>query len=342
MISLEKIAELSGVSRRTVARALKDKSKVKPETLAKIEEVLKHYDYKPNLAARYLAAKSRNYKILFMLLRAKTSPFHAEIYQFARQKAQELESFGIKIDFFVLDRDLHNNSMNYEELMNNFNYDFLITIPVYEAYFKPYFNKLVELAEKKKIPYIFYNMDDKNYNRLCYVGCDNEKAGRIAAGLIAMGTGQKGKVAIISNMSSSVISFYARTKGFKDELSVNYPEVKIVYEHTMEQDRIDVDFDYLRKLKVEAVYLVNPGDYSVCLEIQKALYDLNVKIVTNDCLNVSKKMMKDGLISALITQEHDKQAQLPLEIAFNYLANNFRNIEDCYFTDLSIVIRQCL
>ena len=124
MISLEKIAELSGVSRRTVARALKDKSKVKDSTLARIEAVLKKYDYKPNLAARYLAAKNQNFKILYMVYRSVSSQFHAKIFELAKVKAAELRGFGITIVFLVLDHCNGDPLADIKRVISNFDYDF--------------------------------------------------------------------------------------------------------------------------------------------------------------------------------------------------------------------------
>ena len=257
MISLEKIAELSGVSRRTVARALKDKSKVKDSTLARIEAVLKKYDYKPNLAARYLAAKNQNFKILYMVYRSVSSQFHAKIFELAKVKAAELRGFGITIDFLVLDHGNGDPLADIKRVISNFDYDFLIALPIYEEFFKPYVHALFNKAKELNVPMIFYNMDDTSYKRDCYIGCDYEKSGRIAAGLIALITQGKGKIAILSNRSSRIISFMERVQGFKDELVQKYRDIEIVYTHAMENNYIDVDFDLLRKQKIKAIEETN-------------------------------------------------------------------------------------
>lgn len=342
MISLEKIAELSGVSRRTVARALKDKSKVKDSTLARIEAVLKKYDYKPNLAARYLAAKNQNFKILYMVYRSVSSQFHAKIFELAKVKAAELRGFGITIDFLVLDHGNGDPLADIKRVISNFDYDFLIGLPIYEEFFKPYVHALFNKAKELNVPMIFYNMDDMSYKRDCYIGCDYEKSGRIAAGLIALITQGKGKIAILSNRSSRIISFMERVQGFKDELVQKYRDIEIVYTHAMENNYIDVDFDLLRKQKIKAIYLVNPGDYSVCPKIREELKDLDVKVITNDLLPNSKKYMKEGIISAVITQNEEIQAKMPLDLAFKVLVNKEKIDFDKHFTQLGILISQCI
>lgn len=342
MISLEQIAELSGVSRRTVARALKDPKSVKATTYAKIEAVLKEQDYKPNLAARYLVVRKKNFKILFMLMRAKSSPYHAFLYEEAQKKAEEIKAFGVNVDFLLLDRDEQTSSIAFQALREHFDYDFAILLPVYEEYFRPYFDELLALVSENNVPFMFYNMDDKAYPRLSYVGCDYQKAGRIAAGLIALCTQEQGNIAIISNRAQSLISFHERITGFKDELAQNYPKLTIAYRCLMEHGIADVDVKSLIKLKVKAIYLVNPGDYKLCQIIKETPGLEKVKIITNDSLPISDPLLKQGFIDALITQEPKMQAALPLELAFDFLVNGKKDIQDQYITNLSVLIKQCI
>lgn len=59
-VTLKKIAELSGVSIRTVNRALKNQSGVKPELCSRILELAGHLGYTPNIAARNLRLQRSN------------------------------------------------------------------------------------------------------------------------------------------------------------------------------------------------------------------------------------------------------------------------------------------
>ena len=54
-ITAQKIAELAGVSRGTVDRALKNRPGVNPETKQKILDIAQKYNYKPNLIGKALA-----------------------------------------------------------------------------------------------------------------------------------------------------------------------------------------------------------------------------------------------------------------------------------------------
>ncbi|MFF1252354.1 LacI family DNA-binding transcriptional regulator [Pseudarthrobacter sp. NPDC058329] len=60
------VAALAEVSHQTVSRYLKDKSKLKPATLERVEKALSELNYHPNLAARSLRSRER-YRVVVMV-----------------------------------------------------------------------------------------------------------------------------------------------------------------------------------------------------------------------------------------------------------------------------------
>ena len=90
------------------------------------------------------------------------------------------------------------------------------------------------------------------------------------------------------------------------------------------------------------IYLVNPGDYSVCNAISKAMGTGKVRIITNDLVDPMKPMLKNGLVSATISQDSKNQGRLSLDILFNKLALGKEPEKDIYYTDLNIYIAQNL
>ena len=59
-VTLKKLAELSGLSIRTVNRVLKDQGDVSPEKRALVRELAAKYDYMPNIAARNFRLRRNN------------------------------------------------------------------------------------------------------------------------------------------------------------------------------------------------------------------------------------------------------------------------------------------
>jgi ribose transport system substrate-binding protein len=86
---------------------------------------------------------------------------------------------------------------------------------------------MVELANKAKIP--VFTMDISSDGKtVAHVATDNYKGGELAAEYVAkkMLPGAKGEVAIVTY--SEVESCVNREKGFKDFLTKNYPNIKVV------------------------------------------------------------------------------------------------------------------
>lgn len=62
-ITLQQIADLAGVSRGTVDRALNNRGRIKPEVEQRIKKIAKDVGYKPSRAGRALAMAKKNIKI---------------------------------------------------------------------------------------------------------------------------------------------------------------------------------------------------------------------------------------------------------------------------------------
>ena len=63
MATIKEIAELAGVSRGTVDRVLNNRGEVNAETAARVKEIVKALDYRPNKAGLALAVRKKKYKI---------------------------------------------------------------------------------------------------------------------------------------------------------------------------------------------------------------------------------------------------------------------------------------
>ena len=62
-VTAQQIAELAGVSRGTVDRALHNRGRVNPEVAAKIHKIAAELGYKPNLIGQALVKSRREFKL---------------------------------------------------------------------------------------------------------------------------------------------------------------------------------------------------------------------------------------------------------------------------------------
>lgn len=85
-ITIFDIAKEAGVSIATVSRVLSDSMGVKAETKAKVMDVVKKYNFTPNMIARGLHQRKSN--TLGIVLPEITNPFYAELFNSADTEAQ--------------------------------------------------------------------------------------------------------------------------------------------------------------------------------------------------------------------------------------------------------------
>ncbi len=263
MASVLEIAERVGVSRRTVLRALNEPDKVSRATRDKVQAVIKELGYTPNMAAISLRAQKRNLKITVFSLRSIASPFHQEINRYSLHKAAELKTYGINVEYVYFDKNRSGFQDELNRRIDALDCDFLISLPMQDDECASSMLRLNRIARERHIPNIFYNQDDPSLCRMCYVGSDYVKAGRVAAGLIGMAAGGNGNIAVLSSGSDKLFSFSQRMEGFRSELAAEYPEIKIVsVQNFFRLPEREIDFEQLSAASIKAVYLFNPGSYS--------------------------------------------------------------------------------
>ena len=97
-ITINQIAELCGVSRGTVDRALHNKGNVRPELSARIKEVAAEYGYTPNRAGMALSRASHPTRIGVVLHSVQT-PFISLVLDACRREAKKLSVFSTDVIF---------------------------------------------------------------------------------------------------------------------------------------------------------------------------------------------------------------------------------------------------
>ena len=349
MVTMKDIAEEAGVSRGTVDRVLNNRGRVAPDKEMRIREIAEKLGYQPNPAGRRLAARKKQLKIGFIYLENVGAPFHAAVYRAAREYAAELEQYGVEVLFFPVVRAA--------ESIDGWIGGLEKMIPVQPkidgwaavGLVADALENLLKKRGEETVPIVSYNLDSACAWKLAYVGCDYRQSGRLACGVASLMTNGKGKVCILSMDKGNIQSSMERIEGFEDEMKSRYPEMEIV-------DKLffglsgyygPIEKTLVRKLEeyscIDIIYLVNPGDYSICEYISETEMPHKAKIITNDLITgEQREMVRNEKIAVTICQEPEKQGRKPLEILFDYLALGKQPDTAWYKTELSINIAQNL
>ena len=330
MATIKEIAERAGVSIGTVDRGLHDRGRVSTETRETILRLVKEMDYKPNSVAQGLAIMRKKLKFSFFIIDPLYHPFFENVLKGALRKAEELRQYGIEVEIHKI------GAYAVDEIPAVVQTDGIAMLPL------PQLEPIRQWAKENAIPIVYYNIPTEDDSGLAYVGCDYEQAGRIAAGLCAITNNGRGTVAVLSEGGSSVISYRDRAKGFLQELKTRYPSIRLAdcYVDIYSDLNTVAEKMLSEHPNLDTVYLINPGDYSVCRTIHNYSHNPHIKIITNDLTEQQRPMVESGLITATICQEPEKQGSEPLEILFQYLANGKLPTQKYCYTDLSIHISQ--
>lgn len=344
MATIKDIALRAGVSIGTVDRVIHNRGRVNQETKSLVQRVMEELDYHPNLAAQGLAARKKKLKLCMFLPDADGHPYFVDVRAAAFKKAEELEQYGVQVLFLSLHYSQKEN-IHYEP-----NASYLDALEQVDGMAimgvdDPFINQILDKAESLNLPVVFYTTLLPGRTYLAYVGCDYKKAGKLAAGLVALSSGSDAKICVYSE-DVKAASHEDRLMGFCEELSACFPESQIrdvrILSNDFEKDRISAQEMLNNWPDVNAVYVINPGNYRICEAIHQADTTHRIRIITNDLVDGQRQMVANGIITATVCQEPDQQGMQPLEILFKYLAYNISPEQKLNLTKLSIHIAQSL
>lgn len=340
MVTIKEIAKLAGVSRGTVDRVLNNRPGVKPDTEAEIRRIAAELGYTPILAGRILAGRKKNIKLAFISFDAPQYSFFRDVCDAARKKADELKGLGVTVNFYMVRGVTEQAFIEFFAQIENDGVDGVVTTPMTMPLFEDFLSRM----RAKDVPFVFYNVDAYESQRLCYIGCDYVKAGRVAAGLTALCLGGEGKVAVLTHCDSNNQSYMERTAGYVSEIASRYPAIKLLNggEPTIfaQDDYASVETLIRSHPELSAVYIVNLGDYSVCQVAHDAAEGRRLNIITNDLVPAQRRMLNDGVIAATLGQQPEIQGAKSLQVLYENLIFGITPACDKCFTELHIYISQ--
>ncbi len=329
MVTIKEIAELAGVSRGTVDRVLNHRGRVAPEKEALIWQLVEQLHYQPSETVRALAAQRSRQQVIFFAVEPTEHPFFQEVNTAAQQQAVALERLGMDVVFQECWQELSHEALRI----------FLARTPhaglIMPGIRLPALVAAAHWAAARQIPIVYYNEPPESDNYLAYVGCDYVQSGRTAAGLCALSGNNAGEIGIISEGLHAAHSFTERIRGFHEVLR-HYPAMRVT--DIRDLDRAE---EMLRQHPdMRLVYLVNPGDYSVCYRIHALRPEL--RIITNDLTDTPRQLLREGILAAAITQDPASQGRLPLDLMYQYLFLHQAPESRILHTELQICIREML
>lgn len=334
-VTAQQIAELAGVSRGTVDRALHNRGRVNPEVAARIHRIAAELGYKPNLVGQALVRTKRDFKIGAILQSVET-PTMQIVLEGLRRAADELRASGVELiirELRGLDEELVLESI--EELTSQ-GIQGLAISPNNTAELRQCINGLYEQG----IPVITMNSDIPGSKRICFIGMDNYRAGQTAAGLMCQMLPDTSKVLPLAGHLNNT-AHNNRLNGFLDTLhEQNTHNLRIMpfqpcfdrndYAHEITQHALRENPDLV------GIYVTSNGQEGVCQAVEEEGKKGKIKIIAYDLNAPNMRLLQSDSLSIVLDQEAFDQGYRPPFLLYEYLMHHKLPENVLIYTDIAI------
>ena len=334
-ITVNTIAKMAGVSRGTVDRVLHNRPNVRPEVRERILNVMKELDYKPNAAASALAFSRKTRKVGVILPHWKGF-FKEEISRGVEEARRELNTYGIEV--LIADCPQDDPDICVKKI-DEFEAEEINGLCLCAQDYPLIREKISQLADKK-IPVITFNSDLEESRRLCFVGQDLIRSGRIAAEIMVKCVPHDEQILIIvGNLNFS--AHKQRLKGFFDRItehSIDKKNIIMVQSFNEYNLTLRVVSENLRNnAHIRGIYMANDS-VAACAE---AVKNLSPKpkpiIICHDLSRTTKALLKSGEIDFALSQDIYSQSYKSLQLMKDLLMDPDFIIKPQEFTQINII-----
>lgn len=337
MATIRSIAEAAHVSRGTVDKVLNDRPGVSEAVRERVRQIAEELGYKPNLAGKALAFQKKDIRI-GILVPSAADPLFLEVFDGIRRGITEYANFGIQFEVIEMTQNTADHQLVCIRSLQARKISGLVISPFDDEAVR---SALLELRDQE-IPVVTFNTDLSGIGRLCYVGQDSRRSGRVAADLMRKILPAGSTIVCITG-PSVFKSLSDRLAGFKALIRNECPELSIaavLHNDNTSESAYQVTRDYLKSGKpADAFYMTSSGIDGMVRAIRQ-FGQPGTPVVCFDLLPSTRQLMLDGWIDFSILQEPEKQGYEPIKILVDLLFYNRKVTEKYQFTRIDIRTRE--
>lgn len=334
-VTSKQIAELAGVSRGTVDRALHNRGRVNPEVAERIRQLAQELNYEPNALGRALVKTSQGFR-LGVILQSIETPTMRIVSQGVRQAAEELKSAGVELLIREISRL---DAAQVLECIDQFVAEGVRGLAISPNNAPEIRTRIDELYEDG-IPVVTLNSDAPGSKRLCFIGMDSYRAGQTAAGLMRLLLPGGGKVFPLTGHLNNT-AHNSRLNGFTDTLAAEQADDITVLPFQPCFDRDDFAYEITQHIlsanpDLAGIYVAANGQRGVCEAVEDAGRTGRVRVIAFDLTPPNDQLLRDGHISFLLDQDAFLQGYRPPLLLNDYLVHRRTPERELMYTDIRI------
>ena len=340
-VTIKKIAEIAGVHPATVDKVLHNRPGVSDEVRERVRKLIDELGYKPNPAGRVLQKQGKEFIIAAVLVKVDALPY---IKEGIEKGIREQTGLDITVHWYLSSYSDAGQQAQFIDKAVEEKADGIILSPINSNRVREAINR----AAAAGIPLVNTNSDIDGTQRLCYVGQDGRRASRVAGRTMGNLLGGSGRIAIISSAVASENNSYhvkVREEGFCNFLRETFPAVEIVASvESFEDPEITYreTYNLLKKNPdLDGLYITCGGVGQVGRAIRDCGRE-DIKALSFEKYPEILDLMQEDIIDCTIDSELERQGEIPVQIIMDELVLKKHPNEDNIFTDIRILIKECL
>ena len=336
-VTIQKIAELSGVSRGTVDRVLHGRPNVNPMIREKVVRAAEKLGYQPPVPPK--SADCRQAAIL--IPQWTDGYFNRQIVSGIRKALRYIADPA----FVLTEQPLR--TMTMQELLRAIEEQIRSGVDglIIRAENTPEVRAAIEQAVQQGVTVITYDADVPDSGRLCHAGQDLARAGAIAAGVMARLIRPPEHVLIVTG-NLRMEAHKGRVDGFCRrllELGFSEDAYRVIETNEMPELTGELVAQALQAdSRLHAVYMA-PQPLSGCIAgIRKARRTTRPHIVCNDLTPTAKRYLREGTVDFVIGQSFSQESFHAVLAMYQMLLRGVKPKRELYYTDLRLITQEML
>lgn len=321
--TINMVAERAGVSRGTVDRVLNQRPHVKPDIYERVLRAMKELHYIPPREgqAKALGLLSPEEVLpccLGVLLPNWAGYFRSEVMRGIRDAQDILRDTGAEIWVEECESDLPDESI---ERLDNLLKKGVQGIAVCAKDHISIVEKIDEI-QGKGIPVVTFNSDLSRCGRLCFVGQDLVRGGRVAGELMSKYL-KKEDTLLIAIGNPEFNAHRLRLQGFCERIyekgftGGNLQMIETYNDYALTYQKVWETLERLPEIK--GIYMANHSVTGCVEAVRDAGREQQIHIISHDLTDSTKRLLKSGEIDFAIAQNIYHQGYRPLIILRDYL-----------------------
>lgn len=325
----KEIAAILGISRATVARALKGDENIKPETRRRVLDLCEEVGYKKNYISSVLANKNQKKKNIYaFLVRSKNENYLNGIAEGLEILQEEISKYNVDLETIVTDIDRPEDQLlKIRTVLKYSEVDGIIIIPLLQDEIE------ATLEEYPEVHVV--TLDKKISNRISFIGSDYKSSGRIVGGIYNKLSREEDRI-IVLDSDEDKISSRDYLEGFLEQLNLNRGEgVKVSYIRDLNNNLDEIaNIEGIR----EAQYIYTTRHVSKVASFLRDIELEGIKIISNGIDRDTIELLREDRIVVATKENYFLQGYLAGKVIFNKLSGDRTHID--YKTKSEVVFKE--